>query len=122
MTSTASTSHFCLIPSQAFANWLRGNLPDKLWSADGEDRLSAHLDFPCSTEDLASTLHSISQKLQVQAPVSINKLDESNLAEAMIHIPASPGESNGFVSFFLFWEDQSPEDVWALSQDLIEDH
>jgi hypothetical protein len=121
MTSTASTSHFCSIPSQAFASWLRDNLPDKLWSVDGEDRLSAHLDFPCSTEDLASTLHSINQKLQVQAPASINRLDESNLAEAMIHNPASPGESNEFVSFFLFWEDQSPEDIWALFQDLIED-
>jgi hypothetical protein len=39
----------------------------------------------------------------------------------MIHIPVSPGESNEFVSFLLFWEDQSPEDAWALSQDLIED-
>ena len=121
MTSTASTSHFCSIPSQIFAIWLRGNLPDKLWSVDGEDRLSAHLDFPCSTEDLASTLQNINQALLVQVPISIDQLNEFNLSEAMIHIPVSPGESNEFVSFLLFWEDQSPEDAWALSQDLIED-
>lgn len=121
MTSTASTSHFCSIPSQVFASWIRGNLPDKLWSVDGEDRLSAHLDFPCSTEDLASTLHSINQTLKVQVPASIDQLDVSNLGQAIIPVPVSPGESVELASFFLFWEDQSPEDAWALSQDLIED-
>jgi hypothetical protein len=121
MTSTASTSHFLSISSQAVASWLCGNLPDTLWSVDGDDKLSAHLDFPCSTEDLASTLRSINQSLKVQAPDSICQLDESNLAEAMIHIPASPGESDGFVSFVLSWEDQNPEDAWVLSQDLIKD-
>jgi hypothetical protein len=122
MTSTASTSQFLSISSQAVASWLCDNLPDTLWSVDGEDRLSAHLDFPCSTEDLASTLRSINQTLVVQAPDSICQLDESNLAEAIINIPASPGDSDGFVSFILFWEDQKPEDAWVLSQDLIEDH
>lgn len=121
MTSTASTSHFCSIPSQVFASWIRGHHPDKLWSVDGEDRLSAHLDFPCSTEDLASTLHSINRTLKVQVPASIDQLDESNLGQAIIPVPVSPGESEELVSFFLFWEDQSPEDAWALSQDLIED-
>lgn len=82
---------------------------------------AAHLDFPCSTEDLASTLHSINQTLKVQVPASIDQLDESNLGQAIIPVPVSPGESEELVSFFLFWEDQSPEDAWALSQDLIED-
>jgi hypothetical protein len=122
MTSTASTSHFLSISSQAVASWLSCKLPDTLWSVDGEDRLSAHLDFPCSTEDLASTLRSINQTLKVQAPDSICQLDESNLDEAIINIPESPGDSDGFVSFILFWEDQKPEDAWVLSQDLIEDH
>lgn len=121
MTSTASTSHFLSISSQAVASWLCGNHPDTLWSVDGEDRLSGHLDFPCSTEDLASTLRSINQTLKVQTPESICQLDESNLAEAIINIPASPGGSDGFVSFILFWEDQKSEDAWVLSQDLIED-
>ena len=121
MTSTASTSHFCSIPSQVFASWIRGHHPDKLWSVDGEDRLSAHLDFPCSTEDLASTLHSINRTLKVQVPASIDQLDESNLGQAIIPVPVSPGESEELVSFFLFWEDQSTEDAWALYKDLIED-
>jgi hypothetical protein len=122
MISTSSTSHFCPISSPGLANWLRRNHPDKLWSVDGEDKLSAHLDFPCSTEDLANTLHNINKTLQVQVPDFVDQLNEATLDKAIQRFPVSPGESDEFMSFSLYWEGQSPEDAWALSEDLIEDN
>ncbi|GDX77652.1 hypothetical protein LBMAG41_27310 [Cyanobium sp.] len=121
MISTSSKSHYCPISSLALANWLRRNHPDKLWSIDGEEKLSAHLDFPCSTEDLATKLHAINERLQVQVPKSVDQLDDSTLDQAVQHFPVSPGESDEFMSFSLYWADQSPEDAWALSEDLTED-
>lgn len=121
MISTSSPSHFCSISSLGLANWLRRNHPDKSWSIDGEEKLSSHLDFPCSTEDLATTLHNINKTLRIQVPDSVDQLDESTLDKAIQRFPVSPGERNEFMSFSLYWEGESPEDAWVLSEDLIED-
>ena len=121
MISSSATSHFCPISSQDLAHWLRTNVPDKLWSVDGEERLSAPLDFPCTTEDLATTLYNINQVLQVQVPVSIDHLTEPTLTMAIQRFPVSPGEPDEFMSFSFYWEGQSPEDAWVLSEDLIGD-
>jgi hypothetical protein len=121
MISTSSKSHFSPISSQDLASWLRMFVPNKLWSIDGEERLSAHLDFPCTTEDLATRLHDINQTLQVQVPDFVQQLNESTLEKAILRLPVSPGESDEFISFSLYWEGQSPEDAWVLSEDLTED-
>lgn len=122
MTISPVTSHFCPISSQGFANWLRKNVPDKLWSIDGEDDLSAHLDFPCPTEDLAAALHNVHRDLQAQVYEYIENLDEDNLDKAILHFPRSPGEPEELVSFLLYWNGQSPEDAWTLSENPIEEN
>ena len=121
MITPPATSRFSPISSQDFANWLRRNVPDKLWSVDGEETLSAKLDFPCSTEDLATTLHDINQVLQIQVPDSDEGLSERTMDKAILRFPVSPGDSDQFISFSLYWEDQGPEDAWVLSEDLPED-
>lgn len=120
ITPTAS-SHFRPISSQDFANWLRSNVPNRLWSVDGEETLSAQLDFPCSTEELAATFHKINQVLQIQVPDFIEGLSKMMLNSAILHFPVSPGNPDQFISFSLYWEGQGPEDAWVLSEDLPED-
>lgn len=121
MISTSSKSHYCPISSSSLAKWLRRNHLNTLWSVDGEEKLSAHLDFPCSTEDLATTLYAINKTLHVQVPDSVDQLNDSTLDQAIQRFPVSPGESDKFMSFSLYWEDQNPEDTWVLSEDLTED-
>jgi hypothetical protein len=121
MTSPSLASHFCPISSQDLAIWLRKNVPEKLWSVDGEERLSAHLDFPCSTEDLATALDGLNQQVQVLAPDTVGQLDASNLESAILHSPVAPGDPKTYMLFNLCWEGQESEDAWALSEDLTED-
>ena len=121
MFTPSVTSHYCPISSQAFADWLLRNVPGKQWSVDGEETLSAHLDFPCTTEDLASTLRSTNHILQVQVPKMVEKLDEGTLKEAIQHIPVSPGSTRTFIQFSICWEGHDVDNAWVLSQDLIEE-
>lgn len=107
--------HFLPIPSNDFSSWLLSNYPSKLWTVDEDYELSGHLDFPCSTEDLASELCKVNRILQVMAPDHIGALDLSTLDRAVIHHPTST-EHITYISLYLRWEEQTPEETWILSE------
>jgi hypothetical protein len=110
------------VQAQMLAEWLSRNASDKLWSVDGDDRLASSLDFPCPTDELAEVLRSMNMIIQVQAPSMIDKLTLSNLDRAIFRIPASPEATEAtLMSFNLYWEDQTQDDSWILSEDLIEE-
>ena len=121
MISPSPTYHFRTISSEDFAIWLRRNVHDKSWSVDGEERLSAHLDFPCSTEDLATAFDELNEKVHVQVPDTVEQLDISNLQLAILYPPVAPGDSRTYMLFNLYWEGKDSEDAWSLSEDLTED-
>ena len=121
MITPSLASHFRPISSQDLASWLREHVPERLWSVDGEERLSAHLDFPCSTEDLATALGDLNQQVQVMVPDTVEQLDASNLGSAILHSPVAPGDSKTYMLFNLYWEGQDSEDAWSLLEDLTED-
>ena len=110
------------VQAQMLAEWLSRNASDKLWSVDGDDRLASSLDFPCPTDELATVLGSINMMIQVQTPSAIDELNVSNLDQAIFRIPASPEATEAtLISFNLYWEDQSQDDSWILSEDLNEE-
>jgi hypothetical protein len=71
---------------------------------------------------LAAALHNIHRDLQAQVLEYVEKLDEGNLDKAILHFPRSPGEPEELVSFLLYWNGQSPEDAWTLSENPIEEN
>ena len=65
----------------AVADWLSKHAADRLWTVDGEERLSGAIRLPCYGRELADALRRAGGTLRVFAPPGTG--DEDDLAKLM---------------------------------------
>ena len=100
------------IDAVAFADWIdqRG---ERLWTVDGEERISGALDLPCRGQELAALLRSSGGRLRLFGPEGADARsvdDVKELAEV---------EDGGLVFEVAWLEHGTPGAHWVLAEDTL---
>ena len=59
------------IESSLLADWLNKE-SDTWWCVDGDDELTAHLDFPCPAEELSAYLNKTNRAITIYNPRNVD--------------------------------------------------
>jgi hypothetical protein len=102
-----------LIDTNALADWLTQQAPDRWWTVDGEEQLTRVLTLPCSGRDLAATLRRHGGRLNVVLPTG-----RKPPAKPAEHLDELAEVDEGSRVFQLSWAGHEAE-PWLLAEDPV---
>ena len=111
-----------LVRSPQLATWLRQANPDSWWSVDGDPLLTALLDFPCPTEELALQLDQLDRDLVVESLPDDDEavgqpITTDDLAGLVRTIPSTQApDAPPSQTLYLCW--RGDVDEWVLAEEV----
>ncbi len=97
----------------ALADWLAQHAGERLWTVDGEDRITGALRLPCPGRDLAAALKSWGGRLRVFGP-------QGAQASSVSDLPNLAEREDGGLVFEVAWLSGGAEgEHWVLAEDTL---
>lgn len=108
-----SATHLDLDASE-LAHWLDKHARDRLWTVDGDPRITGMLSLPCPGSELAAALKGMRDRLRVFAP-------EGAQASSPDELQSLAQEEYGELVFEVAWllPDGTQGQRWVLSEDKL---
>jgi hypothetical protein len=107
----SAADHDLDLDASALADWLARHAADRLWTVDGDPRITGMLSLPCPGWELAATLKELGGRLRVFAPPGAQASSPDELEKLA-------QEEGGELVFEVAWLlDGTPGQRWVLAQD-----
>jgi hypothetical protein len=101
------------LDASTLADWLAQHAGDRLWTVDGEARISGTLPLPCPGRELAATLKAWGGRLRVFGSQGAQASSPDELAKLA-------DEEDGGLVFEVAWlSNGTPGERWILAEDTL---
>jgi hypothetical protein len=105
--------HYTL-PATVLASWI-DRQPDRWWSVDGDPRLTAVVDFPCPSDELAPAIRTIGKDLLLYDKTAVSRARGEVVGGDRLDDLADVSNRRHEKTFLLSWADSDIE--WLLMED-----